>query len=130
MDLSNLNLAESANVGAVMEVVHPVTGEVLKYDNVPMSIHLLGRDSDAHRIAIQRIATKQLGRQSKPNAAKLSDEAIELLVACTVGWYGIQENNAILEFNEANVRHVYLKYAWLRQQVDEFIADRANFFKA
>lgn len=130
MDLSTLDMTTFANQGAVMEVTHPVTLEPMQHDGSPVTITVLGQDSDHFRKEIQRRAKNQLMKRQKITDTQLVDDAIDTLASITVGWQGICENGTLLEFNTENVRYVYHKYTWLRQQVDEFSSDRANFFKA
>ena len=133
MDLNTLNLSEGADIGNTMEVKHPVTDEVLLDDNKkPVTITLLGSDSTVLRDAMKNRARKQL--RTKKSQSFDVDEAekigCEMLATCTVGWSGISENGSSVQFSHEAATDLYLKYQWLRQQVDEFINDRENFFKA
>lgn len=132
MDLNNLDLTVSADAGSVMEVRHPVTDEVLMHEKRPVTITLLGSDSSVLRDAMKARARKQLRAKKAVNFD--IDEAeragCELLAVCTTGWYGFTENGVAIEFSKENAIDLYMRYNWLRKQVDEFINDRENFFKA
>ena len=133
MDLNELDLTKSADIGAVMEVMHPITGESLadKAGNI-MTLTLVGIDSKRLREAMKVRARIEMAKR-KPAKFDLDDaenKAAELLAACTIGWSNVIEGGVEVEFSEDNVKRIYLKYGWLRQQADAFINDRVNFFKA
>ena len=133
MDLSKLDLTEHANSGAIMDVMHPITGEqLLDQNGNAVTITLLGADSTKMRQEMSDRAKKQLASKNKPinsidEAEKLS---AELLATITIGWSGMFENGEPVECTKENAVRIYTKYAWLRQQVDAFTTDRANFYKA
>lgn len=133
MDLANLNLTKHADCGAVMYVVHPITGEQLyANDESPVTITLLGADSTKMRQAMSERAKKRLAQNSVPikNIDEAEKLSAELLANVTVSWNGITENGLDVECNFENVASIYGRYSWLRQQADTFVANRANFYKA
>lgn len=122
-----------AEQGAVMEVTHPETEEVIK----GMSITLLGQDSSTYRKIMLKRQQAALNRMSKGkkadalNAEKLAEDSIDDLVAMTIGWAGFDdEKGAPILFSAEEVRKVYSdpELGWLIDQVREFVGDRANFF--
>lgn len=128
MDLTQLDSVKASNDGADLHVVHPSTGEKLG-----IVITLAGPDSDVFRKAKRRNTDKRLkavqkGRE-KLSSAELEQEATEILAACTLDWSGIQEGKKDLECTPENASDLYTRYPWIREQVDEFIGDRANFIK-
>jgi hypothetical protein len=133
MDLAKLNLTEHANQGATMEVFHPITNEKLLDNNgYPVTITMLGADSTKMRQAMSDRAKRQLSKkqqqiQSIDDAEKLS---AELLATITIAWSGMTENGESIECNAENAVRLYTQYSWLRQQVDAFTTDRANFYTA
>mgnify|MGYP003462676163 FL=1 len=134
MDLAKLDMTEHANNSATLEVLHPITGEFLT-DNAGnvVTIDLLGSDSTKMRNAMSARARKQLA-QKKPNQITTIDDAerasAELLAEVVTGWHGVEENSTVLECTKDNVVYILTKYSWLRLQVDQFVSDRSNFFKA
>lgn len=128
MDLGQLDTVKASNSGAVMQVRHPTTGAVI--DGV--TVTLLGIDSDAYREREAITADKRLQKILKRSGNKLStsemrEDTLNMLVACTVGWEGVVLDGAPLPFNPANARKLYQRVPWLREQVEEFVGDRANF---
>lgn len=133
MDLAKLDLTEHANNGATMDVMHPITGEqLLDANGFPVTVTLLGADSTKMRQEMSDRAKRQLAK--KPQSIQTIDEAeklsAELLATITVGWSGFVENGEAIECNRENAIRLYTKYSWLRQQIDAFTTDRANFYKA
>ena len=62
---------------------------------------------------------------------ELEAESTELLAALTAGWHLVTLDGHPLDvpFSIENARELYAApaLAWLREQVDEFAADRGNF---
>jgi hypothetical protein len=59
-------------------------------------------------------------------------EGVALLVACTMAWRDaggkqIEYNKERLDCTPANATKIYTALPWIRRQVDEGIADLANF---
>lgn len=83
-----------------------------------------------HQRAVQRRRLAMRGRM-KITPEELEAEATEILAALTAGWYLVDlKGNVIdLPFSQDNARELYGNPAvgWLREQIDESTADRANF---
>lgn len=130
------DLANTLTDSAVLTVTHPVTGLPLKMkDDVLVTLSLAGMDSDRYRAADRentnnRLKLRASGARVKMTAEELEAEALEIIVACTVGWTGVFDDGEEVPFSAANVRTLYTKVPWLRQQADVFIHDRANFLNA
>lgn len=129
-DLANL---ESADEGVPVTILHPATNQPLRDDDGnDVTITVMGQDSQAFQQAKRRAMNRRMaamrgGRGAKLTAEELEAENIATLVACTVGWSGLALEGKPLTFDAKNVRMVYERFPWIREQVDEFIGDRANF---
>ena len=132
IDLNDLNLTEKAEQGADMVLEHPVTGEPLSQDGKPITIKLAGTDSSAYRKKQRTLQNNRLQKLSRGKKILGSSEAedCDLLAACTLGWSGITEGGKAIPHSHAAAAALYIKHGWIREQVDLFIADRANFFTA
>lgn len=130
-DLNSLKPVK-ADDGATLEVVHPETEEVIP----GMTITLLGQDSKVYRkiqLAKQQAALNRISKGKRAvdlDAEKLAEDSIDDLVRLTTGWAGFMLDGTALECTSENVRKVYTEWAWIREQVQEFVADRSNFFRA
>lgn len=120
-----------ADDGAVLNIVHPETEELIE----GMTITLLGQDSKVYRklqMGKQQAALNRMAKGKKAidlDAEKLSEDSIEDLVKLTTAWTGFALDGKSLEFTSDNVRMVYNDWAWIKEQVQEFVGNRANFFR-
>lgn len=131
MDLAKLDLTVSADEGSEMVVRHPITGaDLLDRNGEVVKIVLLGSDSSALREEMKARARKQLNRKTKIDIDEAVKSSAEMLAVCTLSWSGIEENGEMLTCDKETATRIYLKYPWLREQVDAFVSDRENFYKA
>lgn len=128
MDLSKLNTA-AADQGVEMVLRHPATDDALQTEGgQPISITLAGGDSERARKARNAAHNRRLQRMNKKlTAESLEAEGLDVLVACTLGWQNIHFEGEDLAFSPDNARKLYKAVPWIREQVDAFIVDRANF---
>lgn len=113
MDFATLDLTPGADVGAEMEVLHPVTREP-----TGAFIDLFGSDSTQFRA----------WRKSQVRTGKTeSDGAV--MAKLIRGWKGITWEGKALEFSHANAVMVLEKLTWLADDIALFATNRANFFK-
>jgi hypothetical protein len=134
MDLATFDTAKSG-LTAQMKVEHPGTGEtVLQEDGkTPVTMTLCSADGEDYRRVLRTTANRRLekqqqrGKRAKLSVEEIEGDAIEALVAATKDWSGIEYRGRKLEFNVDNCRMIYKDLPWLREQVDAFISERANF---
>lgn len=131
MDISQYRLEDAA----VMPVRHLATGQPIKsQDGSPVTITIACKDSDQFRRVLREQTDRRLKRtldtHQRPSADEIEAEAIELLAGCTIGWSGLQNKGKEFPFSLDNARSLYRELPWLRDQVDAFVSDRANFLKA
>lgn len=134
MDFAKLDTQQTDAVD--MPLINPKDGTPLMDERQdppkPITIKVLGIDSKEYtsvRHQMQNKALKKVGSggKLKISAEQLEDQELSLLVAVTKGWSGIVIEGQEHEFNTANARSLYLRFAWIREQVNEFVNDRANF---
>jgi hypothetical protein len=138
MDLVQLDTVAACNKGAVMPVRSPKNGAILMDESVtppaPVAITLRGRDSTEFQ-RLQReqrqknidMATKRGVRDAVTEIVENEQRAMDVYVACTVNWSGFDWEGKSLPCTPENARMIYTRLPWLREQVDAFINDRANF---
>src|SRR5262245_42075614 len=98
----------------------------------PVTITLVGLDSKEYIQAVQDNQTRRLNaarnrRNVKITGSDLDNDALAVQIACTKDWSHIIWQGKELECIPANVRMVYERLRFIRDQVAEFIEDRANF---
>lgn len=126
-ELSDLDTARGAEQGYELTLSHPKTGEP-----TPMKITVLGADSDAYREKVREFQRRRADRMNKNRRLSVTPdeieaETLEMLVAVTTGWSGFTLDGAALPFSGDNVRAIYRRFSWIREQVDQTVGDRANF---
>lgn len=126
MDIANLKFNEAP--AARMQLLHPVEGTVLVQDGEEMYIEVYGADSDVYRKAMRQYGNKQLNTRGKQKKTieELEQVSTSLLAQITCGWK-VFIDGEWLEFSPAAVKALYTDYSWIKEQVDEFVNDRANF---
>jgi hypothetical protein len=132
MDLSKLNTTAACDMGATIELRHPVT-------NVPLgaTITILGKDSTVFKQASREATNARIRREAM--AARRGKEAevrtvedierenIDLLARCTTGWTGIVDNGVEIPFTFEAAKKLYRDYSWVYDQVNEGVGDLENF---
>lgn len=120
----------------VLQLKHPVEGTPLFADEAEteaVSITLYGTSSKQYRNAVTAMQNRQLRRNAKKERASaedLKEESISLLVACSA-------TSAFLSLDDkpvtdaATFRQLYsdARFSWVKDQVDEALADTSNFLE-
>jgi predicted glycosyl hydrolase (DUF1957 family) len=134
MDLGNLDFSKQAEEGAWLHLEHPTTGDPLETEGSPVRVLLLGRDSAAYRKAAHKAQDARLKAAARGAAGArgltaevLERESIRVLAACVVDWEGIVVDGEALEYSHAAAVELLERFDWIKQQVDAFVEDRANF---
>jgi hypothetical protein len=115
-------------------LVHPKTRQPLRDDEGNEAyVEHYSADSEIarkHQRAVQRRRLAMRGR-AKITPEELEAEAVDILAALSTGWYlvDLSGKKIDLPFSQEAARRLYSSNAvsWLRDQVDESTADRANF---
>lgn len=130
-------LALEVDKPARMIIVHPILRQPLRNATGDEAyIDLYSADSAPARKHTASVARKRLNmrRGGKLTPEEIEAEAVELLCALTAGWelFDLEGDALEIPFNHENARDAYREpgLSWLREQVDEFVADRGNFSKA
>lgn len=129
MDFAELDTSDLAEAGVSVVLNHPATGEPLD-----ATITVAGVDSKRFRKAKHEVDNRRLGtmvRRGKANltAEQLDEESLAILVLCTLGWKNVSWDDKPLECTPENVRMLYTKLPWVREQVDRAMGDRERFLK-
>lgn len=134
MDLSTLDTAELANQGAALELRDPAGNPVLQDDGSPVTLTLLGEDSDVVTQISNRNANQFLRGSAGAGQAITVEMSrtneINKFAAATVAWSGIVVDGEPVKFSADAAKALYRRFPWIRDQVRAFIGDRANFTKA
>jgi hypothetical protein len=131
LDLSNV--MPETEEGHNMTLADPGTGEPLADEaGNPVTILLAGRDSKIYRKAQRTVTNRRLQKRGSNTltAERLESEANEVLSHCTLGWSGIVFQSEEMVCNYINSKKLYDHLPWVKEQVDEFVAERSNFLES
>lgn len=136
-DLNVFDTVTQANSGAELHLLVPgskVPAYADDKETKPLTINLLGSDSDLYSKEIQKKARELRRKKSNSNDLDLDKnirEACELYARLTVGFKNIpsDEKGKYLECTYDTAFNLYMKYKDIRVQVGDFISDQANFIK-
>ena len=127
MDISKIRLADKSEQGSTLVVLDPVTGV-----ETDLKIKLAGTDSFIYRNWLKRMSNKKLGNFKKKGFSYEESErsSVELLAELTLGWEGLEADGEPIVYSREKAIDLYSdpNMKWLREQVDEFVGERANFF--
>lgn len=119
MDLADLFTRGTAESGVEMKLLHPATGEVIKNeDGKEWVVTVAGTDSDRWKSTIRAAARKR---------GQSSDDGIETMSSLVVGWKNLVLNKETLKFTPQAAIKLLTDYPWIRDQVNAFASERANF---
>lgn len=131
-DLSNLDTKRIANEGRTLTLRHPGDGSVLMTDEKkpqPMTIKLHGLDSDNYSKHKHAMTARVMEEQGKtPDRAEFERRNAESFVAITADWH-LWIDGALLPFSKENAELVYVRFPWIREQIDNFVSSRKNFIQ-
>jgi len=134
-DLSIFDTVTQSNAGAKLHLLVPSTKMPAYADakeTLPLTISLLGADSDLYSKEIQKKARELRRKKNNSNDLDLDKsirEACELYARLTVSFENIPsgEKGKYIEGTYQNAFDVYLKHKDIRVQVGDFISDQSNF---
>ena len=135
---AEFDLRDAADDGAWCQLLHPVKRDELGVeDDAPVRIRIQGVDSMGFEKTIAKTAAfrsnepGQRGQMSEKRLLVLTEQAAKYqareLAEITIDWENIDWDGAVFPFNKENAVKMYARYKWIREQLIEFIAERANY---
>ncbi|MEJ8571226.1 hypothetical protein [Microbaculum marinum] len=127
-DLSTFDiLASNQEAGEEIEIRHPATGNKLD-----VHIRMAGPDSELQKQARRWVVDSRSDRGlNRPMTDKeLDEESAEMLARMTVTWRNVVIDGQKIGFSTEAAKSLYLRFPFIREQVDHFAGRRANFMKA
>jgi len=132
MDLKDLTPSSDT---VDVTIVHPTTFDTLNNDDdTPMVITVYAPHSKEYKAAVHEQTNKRLKQaQSKKKvditAEDLEEATLELLAKTTKGWK-ITYGGSKPKFSTLKAKEIYTEVFWIRDQIEEAIANSLNFTKA
>ena len=125
VDLAALDVAEKAEEGAELSLVHPVSGE-----EIGVFLRLAGQDSATYVKAVRSVAAKRVMRKRMPpTSEELAQEAREILARVTLDWRGVKVDGQTLPYSRENALALYRRFSWIQEQAEGFVHDRGNYLQ-
>ena len=137
-DLSSLDTVAACSEGAEIQLLHPVS-------RVPLDIFIrvFGKDSLVFKAHLRQSVNARLrktaldrkrGIPDVPTVEAGEEDTIAALVACTTAWRTGEEPvinfaGENLSCTPASAAFIYSQLPWVREQIDEAVADLENFLK-
>ena len=119
MKLTDLYTVDKHDAGAEVQILD---GEGNK---TPLKIRVRGMDSAVFRAATKRQQKLYVEAMREDREYDSEIGVIDGLVDATMGWSGTDE-----KFTPELCKELYEKAPYVKDQIDRFIGDRANFTKA
>ena len=132
-DLASLDTRTRSEQGVAMEIIHPKTrAPVLREDGRPVTITLLGANSDIFSDVARRMRDRNSDRVNKGVRVSPDDmrnDEFEYLVACTVDWTIEEMDGKPFPFSRENARKLWAdrRFNWLFREALNFISVEGNF---
>jgi len=123
MDIADFHTAASHQEGAEMRVRKPDGSYSDCY------IALIGIDSPQWREIVKNRSRSDMRKVINNDEKTDEDEKAEDLAKATVSWRGFTDNGEDIDFSLEKVEQLYKAAPYIADQVDMFIANRANFIK-
>lgn len=127
---TNFDTLTRSNEGAPCTLKDLKTGKPTE-----VVITLLGMDSERFQEIKTERSRDMAERAARGNFEPLDEDQklalhIDTLARCTVGWSGMASKGEEIPFSVEKARWLYRAYPAIREQVNVFIGDRANFLPA
>lgn len=126
-----MDIGKISAINYRLDVVHPAN-ESLK---IGLTIELRNTDDETvkseQRRIIDKINHKRI-RGKVPKTEETEGDRLEYLISAIVGWDWSPDGSLNGEkptFSAANARKLYAAAPWIFDQIDEALAERANFFR-
>ncbi len=137
MDLGKFDVKRNANKGAKCYLKSPADGKT----ELPVFFNVLGRDSDTYRkffreAQMQMMNDKVAGKSTEKSFEESELEDVEFLAHLITGWGETEDgkdtstiliDDKKLKCDYDNIIKVLTQYTWIREQINSFVWNRANF---
>ena len=119
----------------VVVIKHPATGEPLKNDDdTDMTITVYASHSKEHKAAMheqtnKRLKAMQSGKKQEITAQDMEEAGLTLLSKITADW-NITYGGAKPKLTVAKAKEIYEEVFWIKDQIEEALANSLDFTKA
>jgi hypothetical protein len=135
MDLKLLDPVAKAAKGADLHLRNPFNGAPLFLDDdpqKPVTWKLLGGDAEAYEKHVANCSKeyRMIEATREPSDEEVTHHVARMLSGAVLGWSNFRYgSDKPLKFDYFTALEILKEARWIRQQVHEFIQNRANFWK-
>jgi hypothetical protein len=132
-DIATLETRTRSEAGATMQLNHPSSGSpILDDKGQPITITLLGRNSDAYERAARVVVERRIERNARgvvATADEAREDECEILTACTKGWSFDKMGNEDFPCTPENIRKFWRdrRFPWIFEAAQRFVLSDGNF---
>ena len=132
-DIAKLDTQTRSEQGVAMTVRHPGTGlAILDDQGEPVTITLMGNNSEAFRTMQRAISERRQARRAKRIEITVDDlrnDDTEVMAALTLGWTFTEMDGKPFSFSPENARRLWAdtRWEWLFNEAVSFTAAAGNF---
>jgi hypothetical protein len=132
MDLKSLEVKSETTT---ITLYHPVDNVPIKNDDgTDMTVTIHGKYSAKYREIQQnqqnaRLKRAERGGKMKLTAAELLADRMDLTVGCVDSW-SIQLDGSVPDCNTENVRAIFVRFPWMREQIEAEMEDTQAFLSS
>jgi hypothetical protein len=106
---------------------------VLMPDGSPsgLTLKVIHKDNKAFKALEKRLQQQMMDTGGKVPVDDLTKFAIDMVASCIVGWDGLTEDGTPVPFSQEKAVDLMAReeLAFIREQVEGFVAKRTNFFR-
>lgn len=129
-----INLASFDGLKTAQEEGIDVDIETPTGEPIGLTIRVAGPDSKRQRNAARKLQEARLrGSKRRLKADDMEKEALELISASVISWKfapGVTIDGEVPECNLENVKALFDRFPFIREQIDNVASSRAGFSKA
>lgn len=124
IDLDALDTRRASEEGVELQLKDPRHGAPLA-----AWVRVRGYDSASYDDAQVELQRRRIQRMpaERPTPETLREDALDLAASLVAGWRGLTRAGAPIAYSAPAARALLRDYPWVREQVEAFAAQRANF---
>ena len=119
LDLNKFDTSKVAEKGFRLVLNHPVSGEKLQ-----AWIELMGKDSSTYQAKFIKTSRELATRKDEMTPSQIR---ARFLAAATLNWGELADGETAVAYDHDKAVWLYENFAWIAEQVEQGINDRANF---
>jgi hypothetical protein len=123
------------NIASITPITQKLGFTLPNGETAKFKFHVVGQDSRQFKDASKKFATLMLAHEAagtKPSVDEIQNGNLDMMTACVVGWEDFTEDDGTaIPYSPEAARWIigHPGTAYIREQVEAYIGQRANFFR-